>query len=294
MKRKIITIDEKKCDGCGLCVPECKEGAIKIIDGKAKLVEDFFCDGLGACLGYCPQNAISIEEKETVPYSESKVLEVLLKESPADILGHLEHLIEHNEKGYLEEAVKFLKEKNFPLPVLNIQQHSNHHNGEGCPGSRVIDRKSEATPVAVAESSAQLQSELKQWPIQLHLVRPDAPYFKNSELVIMSTCGPLASPEVHPKYLRGRSVVVACPKLDRTEPYLEKLTDIFRIGQTPKAIVVIMQVPCCRGLSSMTQQAAEASGNENLVVEEHILTLEGNLLQKNIIYGNNIRKEIVE
>ncbi|MGA2298387.1 MAG: 4Fe-4S binding protein [FCB group bacterium] len=285
MKREIVSIDLEKCDGCGLCIPECKEGALQIIEGKARLVSDLFCDGLGACLGYCPQDAITIEKRESEPYDEIKVMGTIANGSHAILTAHLEHLLEHNETEYLNEALEYLKRNNITNP---LEKNNGSHATQsqcGCPGSRIIDMTKEKPKSNENISSTPLQSELRQWPIQLHLINPEAPYFKNAELVIMSTCGPLASAEVHPKYLRGRALVVACPKLDNSEPYIEKLSSIFQIGNTPKAIVVIMEVPCCKGLSNMAVEAAIQSGAEKIIIEEHILCLDGTLKRKSIIYG---------
>jgi len=290
MLRQIINIDKEKCDGCGLCIPECKEGAIQIIDGKAHLISDLFCDGLGACLGYCPQEAITIEEREAEPYSELKVMESIGAGSAAVLEAHLVHLIEHNELEYYLEACNYMAKNHIsnPLEKKNVKQESQHH--AGCPGSRTLTiNQEEKTSVPVDNSS--MQSELKQWPVQLHLVRPDAPYFRNSELVIMSSCGPVASPMVHPNYMRGRSIVIACPKLDNTEPYIEKLASIFQNSKTQKAIVVIMEVPCCRGLAQFAVEAANISENTNLTIEQHVLSLEGELISKSIIF-ESVKKMI--
>lgn len=284
MKRQIIKIDYEKCDGCGGCIPECKEGALQIIDGKARLVSDLFCDGLGACLGSCPQNAIIIEEREAEPYDERKVLENIILEPPNVLKAHLQHLISHKAFDHYETAKHFLVEKNIKNPFTSLDNNMNHSSNSGCPGSKMvaIDRQQ----LNITEAAFQKQvSALEQWPIQLHLVNPDAPYFKGKELLIMSTCAPVASAEIHQAYLPGRSIVMACPKLDYTEPYTEKLAMIFSQSRTPKAIVVIMEVPCCRGLSKFALDAARISGRKDIIVEEHILSLEGELKSKNVIYG---------
>lgn len=286
MLRKIIEIDENKCDGCALCIPECKEGAIQIIEGKARLVSDLFCDGLGACLGYCPQGAITIVEREAQPYSERLVMETLVKQPISVMSAHLRHLIEHNETALYNEALDYLREIEYPnLVELLPKTAPLKHSGGSCPGSRMIIKEKRETPQEVKETPS-ARSALEQWPIQLHLVNPAAPYFKDSELLIMSTCGPVASAEVHSKFLPGRSIVLACPKLDYTEPYTDKLAQIFKFGKTPKAIVVIMEVPCCKGLSKFAADAAKLSGREDIIVEEVVLTLDGEIKSRNIITGN--------
>jgi len=291
LKRQIIEIDEEKCSGCGLCVPDCKEGAIQIIEGKARLVSDLFCDGLGACIGTCPEGAIKIIEREAEPYSERKVMENLVKGPLEVIKAHLRHLKDHGEIEYFSQAVNFLKERGIENPLKSDNHNGNGHQG-GCPGSRMISFAETVQPVKKNENTERAQSALSHWPVQLHLVSPAAGYFRDAELVVMSTCGPIASANVHSDYLEGRAVVVGCPKLDYTEPYAEKLASIFSQANTPKAIVVIMEVPCCRGLSAIVKQAAAMSGRTDLVVEEHTLSVRGELLQKNIIFGQNKKQTV--
>lgn len=283
MLRKIIEIDESKCDGCGLCIPECKEGAIQIIEGKARLVSDLFCDGLGACLGYCPQGAITVIEREAQPYSERLVMQQIVNQPLAVISAHLAHLVEHNEMSLYKEALDYLREINYPHIVeLLPETPTLKHHGGSCPGSRMVIKEKKEAPVKV-DGKIKAVSALQQWPIQLHLVNPAAPYFKDSELLIMSTCGPVASAEIHQKYLPGRSIVLACPKLDYTEPYTEKLAQIFKFGNTPKALVVIMEVPCCKGLAKFALDAAKQSGRDDIEIEEIVLTLDGEVKSQNFL-----------
>jgi len=220
MKKKVITINEELCVGCGNCVTSCHQGALQIIEGKARLVKEDFCDGLGVCIGHCPTDALQIVEKEI--------------------------------------EVKTMTKCN-------------------CPSSMTIDRKKEE-PTKQNNSIGQ-KSELRQWPVQLHLVNPSASFFKDSEIVVLSTCSPVASAEVHSRFIKGRSIVVACPKLDRTEDYVEKLKDIFIESQTPRVMVVIMSVPCCKGLSSMVADAVRLSGRTDLELEEIVIDLEGRFLE---------------
>jgi Pyruvate/2-oxoacid:ferredoxin oxidoreductase delta subunit len=286
MLRQIIKIDEDKCDGCGLCIPSCKEGAIQVIEGKARLISDLFCDGLGACLGTCPLDAITIEEREAEPYNERKVIEYLINQPVSVLKAHLEHLVEHDEMNFYNEAVDVLNEYNIPIP-LKLSKNENkihgNHSG-GCPGSLMKVIEKPKVQIIKRESDEKQVSELKQWPIQLHLVRPDAPYFKDNDLVIMSTCGPIASANIHNDYLKDRSIVLACPKLDYTDPYIDKLTAIFQNSNMKKAIVVIMEVPCCKGLSMFVKTAAKNSGRTDLIIEEHTLTLSGELKSNIIIF----------
>ena len=285
MKRQIIKIDEEKCTGCGLCIPGCKENAIQIVNGKAKLVSEIFCDGLGACLGHCPEGAIAIERCEAEPYSERIVIETILSTSPSSLSGHLEHLLEHNENESYNEAINILKEHKLQIPINKIQIFSGDKSA-GCPGSKTIDLKNTSSNNETVIDNSKQKSELRQWPVQLHLVSPKASYFIETELVIMSTCGPIASAEIHKKYLKNRAVVVACPKLDNTESYTEKLANIYAQSMTPRVIVVIMEVPCCKGLSQIAVNAAKLSVREDIIIEEHTLSLDGTLKNIAIIYHN--------
>ena len=278
MLREIIKIDEDKCDGCGLCVPACHEGALQIIEGKARLISDLFCDGLGACIGECPQKAITIELREAEEYDEIKVMEVMIEKSDAVINAHLRHLEEHKEMILFQQAMDFLKlyERN-----TNYSFEEKKVKESGCAGSKMMDLGFIKKQNPNQEVERQ-DSMLDQWPVMLHLVNPMAPYLKNKELVILSTCSPVASANVHQDYIKGRSVIIACPKLDYTDPYPEKLKTIFDMAKTPKAIVVRMEVPCCGGLTQMAFMGANNSTNK-MILEEHTLSVTGELINKRVI-----------
>ena len=254
--RKIIEINEDLCNGCGECTTGCAEGALQIVNGKAKLVKEDFCDGFGDCIGTCPTGALKIVEREAKSFDEQATVEHLLK-----------------TQG--EEAVH---------KMLESQKK---HTGGGCPGLKNFSLKKDSIikPV-VAQSSIGVKqaipSDLEQWPVQLHLVNPLSPFMQNKEMVVMSTCAPLASADVHWRYLRGRSVVVACPKLDNTGPYVQKLQDIFDNQSIPKVIIVRMEVPCCGGLSRIVMQAAALSKNK-VVVEEHVISVRGELVEIEVL-----------
>ena len=217
MKRNIIKIDEEKCDGCGVCVPECHEGALQVIDGKVRLISDLFCDGLGACLSECPKGALTIEEREAEPYNERKVMEYIAKGGQNVIKAHLEHLREHNEMEYFRQAVVFLDDMDIPLPVLTTWHETGSHCG--CPGSK--EMAIEQTEIV---KNGSRQSHLAQWPVQMHLVSPNAPYFQNSDLLLCADCCAFAYGDFHKDFLKGKSLAIACPKLDTNKQvYLEKL-----------------------------------------------------------------------
>lgn len=232
MKRQIIEIDESKCTGCGNCVTGCAEGALQIVDGKAKLVNEVFCDGLGACIGTCPTGALKIIEREAPEFDEGAVQAHVQKQTPAG----------------------------------------------GCPGLQIRfgEQPKENAP---AVSEQVIRSELNQWPTQLHLVPVEEPFFQNRELVVLSTCSPSASPDVNWRFIRGRAIAIACPKLDQTEGYVEKLTEILRRNGIPKVIIVRMEVPCCGGLTAMVKEAARESERTDLIVQEAIIGLNGDLVE---------------
>ena len=255
MKRKIIEIDENLCNGCGECISACAEGALQLVDGKARLVKEQFCDGFGDCLGECPTGALKIVERDVPDYDPEATRRHVAQ------AGGVEALRKFDEASSRHGAPASAPP---PRPAPASYAH-----GGGCPGMRMRMAEEEparATPPVPTSGSglpAQVQpSELRQWPIQIHLVSPAAPYFRNKELVVMNTCGPLASADVHWRFLRGRSVVVGCPKLDRTEGYVEKLAAILREPSIPKVIVVRMEVPCCGGLEYALRQAIRKSGKD--------------------------------
>ncbi|MCX8054712.1 MAG: 4Fe-4S binding protein [Ignavibacteria bacterium] len=282
MLRKVIQIDDEKCNGCGICVTACNEGAIQIINGKARLINEIFCDGLGACIGECPEGAITVIEREAEAYDEIKVVEKLLNENSMKVLeAHLKHLKDHNEMLYFNQAMDYLKEKGVKVEL----EDKKNTMACGCPGSMAREIKRPKTE-SLENKRERIPSQLEQWPVQLHLVNPIASFFNGREMVIMSTCGPIVSANVHEEYIKNRSVVVACPKLDRTEPYIPKLAAIFEHNEIPKIIVVRIEVPCCGGLSYITVEAARMSGKQNLTIEEHILSVEGELINKQILFKN--------
>lgn len=272
MKRKIIRIDEEKCNGCGLCIPNCPEGALQIIDGKARLISDLFCDGLGACIGHCPQGAITIEEREAEPYSERKVMENIVKQGKNVIKAHLEHLKEHGEEGYLKEAISFLKEKNIEIPQ---EDKGYKHMHTGCPGSRIMDFTKEEDEDGEAKVS--IKSQLRQWPIQLMLVPPQAPYLQGAELLITADCVPFSYANFHQDFLKGKKLIICCPKLDDTQYYGEKLTDIFETNDIKSITVVHMEVPCCYGLVHIVEEAVSKSGKQ-IPFESVVISVKGDRL----------------
>jgi len=264
MLREIITIDEEQCTGCGDCITNCPEGALQIIDGKARLVGDLFCDGLGACIGHCPEGAITVEKREAEEYDERRVMQNVVQEGPNVIRAHLEHLKEHGQTEYLVQAVGYLDEHGMENPLHDpLQTVANAPSAAcGCPGSRVIDLRAEDAPAPAAEPQTARQSRLRQWPVQIMLVPPTAPYFKDADVLIAADCVPFAYPMFHEDLLDGKILLVGCPKLDDVALYQEKLTGIMKQNSIRSVTVAYMEVPCCMGMVKLSQAAIAASGND--------------------------------
>ena len=308
MLRKIIQIDEELCNGCGLCIPNCHEGALQIIDGKARLISDLFCDGLGACLGHCPEGAIEIIEREAEPYNETVVMETIVKQGRNTILAHLEHLRDHNEHEFLKEAVAYIKKHNIdlspdaPLPspaastviFENMKETLKHVKPEqesacGCGGSKTIDFRIDidkvnaaaATSAAtLAEPASPAPSELRQWPVQLHLVNPMASYFQGADVVLAADCVAFAMGDFHNRMLKNKSLAIACPKLDTNKDvYIEKLSAMVSNAKINTLTVPIMEVPCCGGLIQMAKMAVQQSGR-NIPIKKIVVGIKGDILHE--------------
>lgn len=236
--RSIIRINEEKCTGCGLCVTSCAEGALKIIDGKAKLVSDIYCDGLGACIPECPEGALTVEERETGEFNE-------------------------------EAVKKHLKMQESAPPV-----HHSHPHHQSCPSAQILHLEREPTgkeEVKTLEKSAPM---LSHWPVQLRLLPLNAPFFEDADLLITADCVPFAYSSFHQDFLQGRTVVVGCPKLDDAEFYKKKLTEIFSQNKIQSITVVNMEVPCCFGLYHLVNGALEASG-KSIPLRQEVITIKG-------------------
>ena len=257
-KRTIIKIDEEKCNGCGVCIPNCPEGALQVIDKKARLISDIFCDGLGACIGYCPQGAISNEEREAEEYDEKKVMrENIIKAGENTIIAHLKHLKDHGEKGYYNEAIEVLKEKGIEINLDEKTECGCYHPPhQACPGAKVMDFSNEKKN-GLKESGRRV-SQLRQWPVQLHLVPSNASYLQGRDVLLVADCVGYSLADFHKDYLKGKSLVIACPKLDSNlESYLQKLTAMIEDAKINTLTVMTMEVPCCTGLLDLAIKASE-------------------------------------
>jgi Pyruvate/2-oxoacid:ferredoxin oxidoreductase delta subunit len=236
--RNIVRIDEKKCNGCGLCIPSCAEGALKIVDGKARLVKDVYCDGLGACLGECPQDAITIIQREAEEF-DKKAAEKHMKTSQ-------------------------------PVPTV-------HHTPVACPSTKAMQFESEPKEEATTKPSEKRVSRISNWPYQLKLLPPNAPFFENVDLLIAADCVPFAYTHFHEDMLKNRILAIGCPKLDDVNLYRNKLAAIFRMSNIRSVTVVNMEVPCCFGLTRLVQEALELSG-KNVPLRQETISIKGEKL----------------
>jgi NAD-dependent dihydropyrimidine dehydrogenase PreA subunit len=275
LRRSIIAIDEAACNGCGQCIPNCPEGAIQLIDGKARLVSDLMCDGLGACLGHCPEGAISVEEREAEPYDEERVMGNVVRQGPNTIRAHLAHLRDHGQAEYHAEAIAYLERHGIPVPSEEELPMIEHH---GCPGSRAMAFAREDA-AAQAEAGSQ-PSALRHWPVQMHLLSPAAPHYRGSDMVLAADCVAYALGDFHQGFLKGKTLGIACPKLDDGQDvYLAKLKALIDEARLNTLTVAIMEVPCCRGLLALAQQAA-AQASRKVPIKAVVVGVQGQVLQE--------------
>jgi len=285
MLRDIIKIDEQLCNGCGNCIPGCPEGAIQLIDGKARLVSDLSCDGLGACLGHCPEGAIEIEKREAEAYNERAVMENIIKAGPNTILAHLKHLEDHGETEFLSQAYEVLSEKGIDVPKEKKEDAQSGGCGGGCPGSRIMQFVKDDSPEASKTSGSTVtsgvqDSALTQWPVQLHLLNPRAPYLAGADLLLSADCVAHAVGNFHGRFLKDKALAIACPKLDSgLDSYLEKLTAMIDESGINTLTVMIMEVPCCGGLIGLAQKAV-ANAARKVPVKMIKVSVQGEILEE--------------
>ncbi|HLP05747.1 MAG TPA: 4Fe-4S binding protein [Paludibacter sp.] len=292
MKRTIIKIDEELCNGCGACVQGCHEGALQMIDGKARMVSELYCDGLGACVGDCPVGAITLEEREAQPYDEIATIGRMLAKGEKTIIAHLKHLKEHGESEYLKQGVGYLRANNILVDFEQVHNYQGvgcstkapvaagqQHNRGGCPGSREMSFAPVASPAFKMESP-EPQSQLRQWPVQLHLLNPEAGYFREADVVLAADCVAYSIAGFHERFLAGKILAIACPKLDSNkEAYVEKLKSMVNRSYINTLTVIIMEVPCCGGLFGMAQKAVSEAGRK-IPVKLVVAGTRGNILKE--------------
>ncbi|MBT8369765.1 MAG: 4Fe-4S ferredoxin [Deltaproteobacteria bacterium] len=248
--RKIIEIDDELCDGCGNCIPSCAEGALEIIDGKARVVADVYCDGLGACLGECPMGALKIVEREADEFDEEAVEE---------------HLANHKN------------EEPKAMPMVS----------GGCPSARLqAFAPSKAAPASDSSLHArqpagfeQAESALSHWPVQIMLVPPTAPFLKDADLLVVADCVPVTYPTFHRDFLQGKAVMMGCPKFDDAQHYIEKFSQICKVSGIKSITSLVMEVPCCSALPMIVKKGMELSGAK-IPMEEVVISTRGKVLQR--------------
>jgi len=279
MKRPIIQIDESLCDGCGACIPDCPEGALQIIDGKARLVSEPSCDGLGACINRCPHGAISVELREAPAYNERAVIERIIPQGVAVVKAHLAHLRSHKQYDYLAEARRLLADKG--VHIDEAPTHARNCHGAragGCPGTRPVSHAAAGAGSVQAGASA-----LRQWPVQLHLLQPQHEAFRNAELLLAADCAAFACGNFHARFLAGRAVAIACPKLDNAhEEYIARLQGIIKEGGISGIRVVIMEVPCCRGMAAIAREAVSRA-KSSVPLTCTVVSIKGEVLREESI-----------
>jgi len=269
MIREIVTIDEKLCDGCGLCIPACHEGALRIVDGKARLVSDRLCDGLGACLGHCPRGAICVERRESENFDE--------------------HAVATHRRALGTTGARRRKPASTPAappPSRNLAAHATVPHAGGCPGSRLA----QFAPAGAlgngnrpaAHDSAAPPSALTHWPVQLRLLPPFAPFLAHARLLVAADCVPVAYADFHDQMLRGHAVVIACPKLDDTRGYVEKLAEMIRLNELAEITVAHMEVPCCTGILHAVLEARRLA-RRNVPVQDVVIGLQGQVLERRAV-----------
>ncbi|MFW9826540.1 MAG: ATP-binding protein [Candidatus Thorarchaeota archaeon] len=249
VRRKIIKIDEDLCTGCGNCVVDCAEGALKVIDGKARVINEVFCDGLGACISGCPEGALEIIEREALEFDEEAVEK------------HLESM-KNGENSKIDQ----------------IKVSGNEHMHQcGCPSAQtmVFDKLKTQTEV-----SGKISSELRQWPVQMHLINPQAPYYQGADVILSADCVGFSYGDFHRDFLRHKSIAIACPKLDQgKEVYIEKIKSLIDDAKINTLTVVIMEVPCCGGLLALAQEGAKRA-NRKVPIKYLVIGIQGNILKE--------------
>jgi Pyruvate/2-oxoacid:ferredoxin oxidoreductase delta subunit len=253
--RNIIEIDEEKCDGCGLCVPSCAEGAIRIVDGKARLVAEKYRDGLGACLGECPRGAIRMVRREVEAFDEEAAM----------------------------EHVRSAKEAAAPSPAAHAHGCPSarlRSFGGGCPSARLGGfGQAAAEARRAAPADAPVPSALTHWPVQIRLVPPHAPFLKNADLLVAADCTPIAYADFHRDFLKGKVVMMGCPKFDDMSLYEERFRRIFAQADVRSVTVLVMEVPCCQGLPYLLKKVLKESG-KGIPLEIVTVGLQGNILRR--------------
>ena len=249
MKRKIVNIDNEKCNGCGECVEACAEGAIELVNGKAGLVAEHYCDGLAACLGECPQGAITMTEREAEAFD------------PEAVENHL------------------AGKENLKFEISNAKSSDDATLPCGCPSNQLQMFQTPCGCSDEPKTEARRQSALAHWPVQIKLIPPTAPFLKNADLLVASDCVPVAYSNFHEDFLKGRVVMMGCPKFDDIDEYIKKFTDIFRTAHIKSITIAIMEVPCCSKMPLIIQKGMELAG-KSISTEVVVVNARGNIIRR--------------
>jgi NAD-dependent dihydropyrimidine dehydrogenase PreA subunit len=279
MVRQIVEIDEELCDGCGLCVPSCAEGAIQLIDGKARLVGENLCDGLGACLGECPQGAITVEGREADEFDVSAV------EKHLTAIGHAPATPDHAHASHSDatsdnDGAHVHEHTHGGETMTAAETHAHQHATGGCPGAKMMSFAQPDQHEGNGDHEGTRPSQLRQWPVQLHLVGPQAPYFQGADVLLAADCVAFALGDFHKDHLKGNSLAIACPKLDEGQDiYQQKLTALIDDAKINTLTVMTMEVPCCHGLLMLAKSAAEQAGRK-IPIKHKQVSLQGEILSE--------------
>lgn len=320
MIREIVKIDEELCNGCGLCVPNCHEGALQIIDNKARLISDLMCDGLGACLGHCPEGAISIEKREAEAYDEVKVMKEMVLKGKNTVIAHLKHLKDHGEKEFLQQGVHYMLDHAHELsfdaeevralvhnhqaghkqasPAEHKQEksHSGHHGHHGHQGHHSHGTKEEnlacGCPGSLSRAfgapeqpensipTGSLASALTHWPIQMHLINPMASHFKRSDLVLAADCVAFSLGAFHSEFLAGKTLAIACPKLDQGKEIYVQKIKALIDDAGINTLTVMIMEVPCCGGLLQLVQMALDQATRRVPIKKVVVGVEGNLLEE--------------
>ena len=254
MKRTIIKIDDTLCNGCGICVTGCHEGALRMIDGKAVMVSDLYCDGLGACIPECPQGAISLEEREAEAYNEEAVMERIAPKGDNVILAHLKHLQDHGETGLMNQGIDYLNKHNIKVDLSSLFP--------------TVSKDNTFVPV---------MHKAVNFPFQLHLINPLNTVFAGADLLLAADCTAFTAAGFHDRFVKDKVLAIACPKLDSNrESYVEKLAVMIDQSKIETLTVLVMEVPCCSGLMELVRRAREKC-QRYIPVKKVVLTVNGNV-----------------
>lgn len=286
MIREVVKIDEELCNGCGICIPNCHEGALQIIDGKARLISDFMCDGLGACIGHCPLGAISIEKRPAVPYDEIAVIKDMLTKGKNVVIAHLKHLRDHNENEWFSQAMNWMEDNKesltFNLEEIKQEVHKafaqkSSASACGCSG---IEEKTiqKPEPENNLQEGFDSPSTLTHWPVQMHLINPEANYYRGKDLLLAADCVAFSMGNFHSKLLKAKSLAILCPKLDHNQNvYVDKMISLIDNAQVNTITVAMMEVPCCGGLLRFVKEA-QAVAKRKVPVKAIIISISGEII----------------